>query len=372
MLTRGVNVLVTGGTGLIGGELLRALIDHPIGKVWALARSRNQAGPALRIADRLARTGAGINPDEDHGVIPVAGDISSERLGLSPMDYDEIRGEVDIIIHSAAETSFIRSDSCSRTNVAGSKHLIDFGRACRRNPLFVYISTAFVSGVMSNKLVHEDESLRPENEHHNEYTRSKSVAEQMVRDCGMRVLIVRPSIVLSAGLSCLQFARAILWFVPLLKELDALPVNPAGRPDVVPVSFVVDSIIGLLERPKLKYDCYHISASHEGSGPYSTLSEVADRFYDREKPLELIRPAEWTREVHRRVIRTPLQRKIFSSLRNYLPFLNMNVLYDHSRLREELGPRFPALPPFQSYFAELLGVLSTDPVAGRMLNAVRA
>lgn len=372
MLTRGVNVLVTGGTGLIGGELLRALIDHPIGKVWALARTRNQVGPALRIADRLQRTGAGIAPNEDHGVIPVAGDISTDRLGLSQMDYDEIRDEVDIIIHSAAETSFIRSDSCSRTNVAGSKHLIDFGRDCRRNPLFVYISTAFVSGVMSNKIVHEDESLRPENEHHNEYTRSKAVAEQMVRDSGLRVLIVRPSIVLSAGLSCVQFARAILWFVPLLKELDAIPVNPVGRPDIVPVSFVVESIIRLLERPTLRHDCYHISAGIEGSAPYSLLAEVADRFYDREKPLELVRPSDWTREMHRRVIRTPLQRKIFSSLRNYLPFLNMNVLYDHARLREELGPQFPPLPPLQTYFADMLSVLSTDPVAGRMLSAVRA
>lgn len=372
MLTRGVNVLVTGGTGLIGGELLRALIDHPIGKVWALVRSQNQVDPAIRLQDRLQRAGGGNGTCEDHGVIPVSGDISADQLGLSREDYEEIRGEVDIIIHSAAETSFIRSDSCSRTNIAGSRHLVEFCRNCRREPLFVYISTAFVSGVMSNKIVHEDESLRPENEHHNEYTRSKAIAEQMVRDSGLRTLIVRPSIVLSAGLSCVQFARAILWFVPLLKELDALPVNPAGRPDVVPVSFVVDSIIRLLERPSLKYDCYHLSAGLEGSAPYSMLSDVVDRFYERETPLTLLRPSEWTREMHRRVIRTPHQRKIFSSLRNYLPFLNMNVLYDHGRLREELGDQFPALSPLQTYLADMLSVLSTDPVAGRLLSAVRA
>ena len=59
------------------------------------------------------------------------------------------------------------------------------------------------------------------------------------------------------------------------------------------------------------------------------------RAITREQPRSSLE--EVTRELHRRYIALPQQRKIFASLKNYLPFLNMNVLYDNSRLRQELG-----------------------------------
>ncbi|MEW6250797.1 MAG: SDR family oxidoreductase [Planctomycetota bacterium] len=360
MLSHGSNVFVTGATGLIGGELVRTLVRQPVGKVWALIRPVQHAAPARRLAERLARSGD--PPGAEAAVRAMGGDVAQPGLGLSAAAYDEITAEADLIIHSAAETSFIRAAACRRTNVAGAENLIAFARACRRRPLLVCLSTAYVSGVGANACISEDD-FRPENDHHNEYTRSKAVAEELVRRSGLPVLVVRPSIVLSAGLPDPLFARAILGFAPLLRELNAVPVNPLARADIVPVQFVVDSILRLLERPALRYDCYHISAGEAVTPSHGQLAPVVDRFYGRATPLRLVPPRDWTREVHRRYIGTPEQRRVFATMRNYLPFLNMNVLYDNSRLREELGERFPPLLPLHAYLADLLRLIDNPPPA---------
>jgi nucleoside-diphosphate-sugar epimerase len=371
VLRPGSNVFVTGATGLIGGELVRSLIEQPVGKVWALVRPKRDAAPALRLAERLRRSAESTSADSGLGARAVAGDVSAPRLGLSDAAHDEIRRDVDVIIHSAAETSFIRAAACRRTNIAGAENLIAFARICERAPLLVCLSTAYVSGVVANACISEEGGCRPENAHHNEYTRSKAVAEELVRSSGLPVLVVRPSVVLSAGVPDPAFARAILGFVPLLSELDVVPINPAARVDTVPVQFVVDSIIRLLEVPNRRHDCYHVSAGETGAANCEQLARVLDRFYGRRVPLRLMAPAQWTREIHRQYISTAEQRKIFAALRNYLPFMNMNVLYDNRRLREELGDRFPPLPPFTAYLSELLSLM-TGRDAGRLSRAGRA
>ena len=168
-------------------------------------------------------------------------------LGLAPADFERLRSDVEIIIHSAAETSFLRSRNCHETNVVGTRNVIDFARTCVRNPLIVYISTATNGGVLSHCVLREEDGCRPDGPHHNDYTYSKAVAEQMVHDSGLPYVVLRPSIVFSAGLPDPAFARAILWFVPLLNEFDAVPVTRHSRLDVVPVSFVVESTLALLQ-----------------------------------------------------------------------------------------------------------------------------
>ena len=370
MLKQGSTVFVTGATGLIGGELVRSLVRQPVGKVRALVRPAPHAAPAHRLTERFVRSGEDPVSAARLGVRAVAGDVSMTRLGLSDSAYDEVRREADIIIHSAAETSFIRAVACQKTNIAGAENLIEFTRQCKRAPLLVCLSTAYVSGVVQNACISEDD-FRPENAHHNEYTHSKAVAEQLFRKSGLPVLVVRPSVVLSAGLPCPAFARAILQFVPLLQHFDAVPINPAARADVVPVQFVVDSIIRLLQVPELKHDCYHISAGEHGTANMEQLARVVDRFYGRQALLRTIAPSQWTRELHRQYMHGPDQRRAFSALKNYLPFLNMNVLYDNTRLRQALGERFPGLLPLNAYMGELLSLVATDERAARRLRPGR-
>ena len=81
------------------------------------------------------------------------------------------------------------------------------------------MSTASNIGEVVGRSVTEDEGCRPENRHFHEYTQSKAVAEALLRESGLPVLTLMPSIVLSAGLPDPPFARQILWFVPATRLL---------------------------------------------------------------------------------------------------------------------------------------------------------
>ena len=290
----------------------------------------------------------------------VAGDVIVPRFGLSDHDDAQVTDSVDMIIHCASELSFIRDDRCRETNVTGMHNLISLARRCRRHPLIVHLSTAASCGAVTHQCLGEDDGYDLDNGHHNEYTRSKAMAERVLRDSGEPCLILRPSITLSAGIPARKFARAIVWFVPLLREFEALPIDPASRVDIVPVSFVAESIIRLLRKPRLRHNCYNISAGPDAATVCGPTSAFLDDFYQRPKPLTLIPPSEWTREQHRQYLGATNQRKLFSTFRYYLPFLNMDVVYDNTRLRNELGNRFPEITPFTHYLGSLLNLLARE------------
>lgn len=353
------SILLTGATGLIGGELLPLLLARPASLVWALVRPKGASHADARLLSRVRRGNTSGLDVAWHRLMGVTGDLTLPGLGLSEEDRRSIAGSVDLIIHCAAETSFIRDEGCRQINVDGMAHLIDFARQFRKPPLFVHISTVTVCGAVRDMCVAEDYPCDPESSHHNEYTRTKALAEQMLKDSGLDYLILRPSITVSAGMRDRVFASAILWFLPLLNRLDAVPIDPSGRLDVVSVAYVARSIVAAIEAGNRQHDCYHISAGGE-SLTLGRAARLLDEYYGRLEPLELVPPHLWTREMHRRFVHTPDQRKTFATLRHYLPFLNMNVMYDNTRLSDLLGDRMPTLEPFESYAPDLLEILSAE------------
>ncbi len=350
------NVLITGVTGLIGGEVLRCLTARGHrGKVWALIRSTPDRNPDERLHERLLRSGD-THTSADR-TTAVAGDILEPDWGLSPADRNEIAASVDIIIHNAADTSFAAHRDTAKTNIQGVRRLIDFARTCRRNPLIAYMSTASNVGRATGLCLGEDDGCRPTNDHFNEYTHSKAVGEQELRDSGLPVLTLRPTIVLSAGLPDPVFARQILWFAPLTRAFAALPLDPSARLDLVDVGFVAEATLRLLECPRRVHDCYHLSAGETGCVTVGDLRELVAAANGRSTTIRLLPPVEWTRAIHREFVNTPLRRRVFRSLRHYLPFLNMNVVYDEARLRVVApASELPVRPPAE-YLSQLLGLI---------------
>ncbi len=358
MLHADANILVTGATGLIGGEFVRRLIREHAGKVYCLVRPRAGADPGQRLAGRLGSDSGGDEPRAGGRPTALAGDVTAERLGLSDDDFGLVTESVDVVLHCASELSFIREESCRRTNIAGMRNLIDLVRRCRRSPRIVHVSTATVCGTAVNRDVLESDVARDVDAHHNEYTRSKLAAEQVLRASGLPALVIRPSIVLSAELPSADFARAILWFLPLLNAFDAVPVDPDARVDVVPVAFVVNAMLALMRAERLEHDCYHVSAGRSAAMRCGQVAAFLDRYYRRTSPLRLLPPAQWTAAKHRRYVDTPERRRIFGTLRHYLPFLNMNVTYDNSRLRTALNGALPPVRPVTDYLPGLLDLIT--------------
>ncbi len=358
ILTRNSNVLVTGATGLIGGEIVRRLHTISAGKIWALVRPKANADAPTRFLERMARSGESIGSDINTHVEALPGEITAPMWNLAADDLDVVTSSVDVIIHCAADTSFLGDKSVQSTNVAGVSNLIELAGRCLRKPLIVYMSTATNSGKMTHRSLTEDEGCRPDNDHHNEYTRSKAVAEQMLRASGLPVLTLRPTIVLSAGIPDRDFAQQILWFVPLLKKLSCLPVDPASRVDVVPIDYVVEASLRLLQTPHRRFDCYHLSAGARHATMLAEANEFVASYYRRRASLKLIHPMAWTETHERAHFTTPLQRKVLLSMGYYLPFLNMDVVYDNTRLTRELGAAMPSISPLVTYLGSLLDLIT--------------
>ena len=371
MLGPNTSILLTGVTGLIGGELLRRLIRCGVAEVLCLIRPGTHAAPSDRLTERLQRSRDIDLLDEAATLDAIPGDVTAPDLGMSADDVARVTDSVDMIIHCASELSFIRDASCRQTNISGMQNLIDLAGRCRRNPLIVHISTATICGSVSHQCVTEADSNNPNANHHNEYTRSKAVGELALRESGLPSLVIRPSIVLSAELPSENFARAILWFLPLLNEFDAVPVDPDSRVDVVPVSFVTDSMIRLLQLPHRTYDCYHISAGEQGALRCGEVGRYLDAFYGRTNPIRPIPPSQWTPAEHRRYVATRHQRKLFGTLKHYLPFLNMDVVYDNTRLRTDLGDQAMIIPPITDYLGGLLSLITPELQVGGAVSLDR-
>ncbi len=357
VLTASGNVLVTGVTGLIGGEVVRELVAGGVGHVLALIRPRPDETAEERLAARLRRSGDPL-ADDPSAVEVLSGDISCPDWALSPSDLERVTSSVDIIIHNAADTSFLQHRPVNSTNVEGVRHLIDLARRCAKPPLIVYMSTAANGGKQSHRCLLEDEGCRPDNEHHNEYTRSKAVAESQLRESGLPVLVLRPTIVLSAGLPDPDFAKSILWCATVSRLFEAMPLYADSRLDIVDVGFVAAATVALLRKAGRAHDCYNLSAGEGSCVRLGELLGVTTEFYRRTTPVRMVPPGQWTNDMERRFVRTRLQKHLFAAVQPYLPFLNMDVVYDDTRLRQELGDATPAVRPPEEYIGDLLNLIS--------------
>src|SRR5436190_230682 len=113
---RNSNVLITGVTGLIGGEIFRRLLTRVGGGyIWPLVRPTAEQTISERLVHRLGRSDD--SRDIPVNVSPVAGDVQKPNWGLSRADLDEISSDVNLIIHNAADTSFVSHRDTSRTNI---------------------------------------------------------------------------------------------------------------------------------------------------------------------------------------------------------------------------------------------------------------
>jgi nucleoside-diphosphate-sugar epimerase len=159
-----MNIFLTGYTGNIGHAIACELQGH---SVHALVRD------------------AGQGPELPH-VKLVTGDL--EKLPAS------LAEQIDVIIHSAADTAFGGAlYDLRRTNVEGTARVLEFARTCPKLKKVVHLSTTCVCGIQSGEI--PEERLPKPDAFVNAYEQSKWEAEELVFDSGLPAEIVRLSIV---------------------------------------------------------------------------------------------------------------------------------------------------------------------------------
>ncbi|KAI3459883.1 hypothetical protein Pfo_016546 [Paulownia fortunei] len=154
----GKNIFITGATDLVVKALVKKLLrSTSVGKIYLLVKANDKEAALDRLSKEIIRSELFECIREKHGrsyeefvgekLIPVVGNICEPNIGMDAYSAHAIMEEVDVIIESAASTTFNdRYDFLLDANVNAPQRLMRFAKRCKNLKLFVHISTAYVNG----------------------------------------------------------------------------------------------------------------------------------------------------------------------------------------------------------------------------------
>ena len=247
-------VLLTGATGFLGMDALACLIERggEEDQVAVLIRARDDAGAQQRLREVLARL-YDEPPAAAKRVRAVRGDLLEPGLGLSAEDRRWLIDSVERIVHCAASISFeLPLAQAREINVRGVERVLELARAIAAGGSLrriVHVSTAYVSGRHAGEFLEQD--LDVGQEFRNTYERSKHEAERLLRGADdLPLAVARPSIVVGHSVSGWTSAFNVLYWPMRAFErglLDEVPAREDSIVDFVPVDYVTDGILALLD-----------------------------------------------------------------------------------------------------------------------------
>lgn len=263
-----MNVLVTGGTGFVGGEVLRRLSREGGRTVVAAVRSTN--------------------------VAPLAGISTVSVAGLGPAtDWSSALDGMDAVVHCAARAHVMNETSADplavyrQVNVEGTLTLARQAAAAgvRR---FVFLSSIKVNGeaTLDGRPFREDDPPAPRDP----YAVSKWEAEQglqtLAQETGMEVVILRLPLVYGLGVKG-NFAAMMRWVdrgLPI--PLGAVRHN---RRSLVALDNLVDLIAICLDHPAAADQVFLV-----GDGEDLSTAELLQRLATAMgKPARLVLVPVW-------------------------------------------------------------------------------
>jgi thioester reductase-like protein len=247
-------VLLTGATGFLGMDALARLIERggEDDQVAVLIRARDDAGAEQRLREVLARL-YDEPPAAARRVRAVRGDLLEPGLSLSTGDRQWLIDSVERIVHCAASISFeLPLVQAREINVRGVERVLELARAIAAGGTLrriVHVSTAYVSGRHAGEFLEHD--LDVGQEFRNTYERSKHEAERLLRAADeLPLAVARPSIVVGHSVSGWTSAFNVLYWPMRAFErglLDEVPAREDSIVDFVPVDYVTDGILALLD-----------------------------------------------------------------------------------------------------------------------------
>jgi nucleoside-diphosphate-sugar epimerase len=341
-------VLLSGATGLIGGELMLILAAKGIHST-AVVRAADADKARARLLGRLQKS-VFWKPEFAEFVSAEAGDTEAPDFGLKA----SVLQSADVILHSAASTSFKPDAGVYPVNIKAAGNFAGILKSLKPSQRGFFVGTAAVT-MEPRGVITED---MPFAGYANDYIRSKRDAETLLRASGAPFVSLRPGIVLSRGIDDAKLTRNMLWAIPVMAELGDVPLDPLARLDVSPVDFVAGAFAEMLLKNDLAHDCYHVSTGEASL----TLQALADALTPS---MPGIKQQGMRGPDYVPVPSFARQRWMFAALQPYLPFLTADAVFSHARLRAEIGTLAMAPTP-ASYLPDMLRTFSLSDAVKQM------
>jgi NAD(P)-dependent dehydrogenase (short-subunit alcohol dehydrogenase family) len=251
-----MHYFVTGATGFIGKRLVRKLLERKGSVVHFLLREESR--------DKLEalRDYWGVPAAR---VVPVFGDLTRKKLGVSAADLKSLKGQVDHVYHLAAVYD-LSSDAESQiaANIDGTRNTAEFARAIDAGH-FHQVSSIAAAGLYEG-VFREDMFEEAENYEH-PYFMTKHESEKIVRqECKVPWTVYRPAMVVGDSRTGeMDKIDGPYYFFKLIQRMRQLlpPWMPTiglegGGINIVPVDFVVDALDHISHKGGIAKRCFHL------------------------------------------------------------------------------------------------------------------
>eukprot|EP00253_Pinus_taeda_P000855 PITA_00855 len=156
---KGKKFLITGATGFLAKVLIEKILrtQPEVGKIFLVIKANDYESALQRLKKEVMSSDLFKRIHETYGdqyeefmmkkLVPVVGDVTRDNLGIEGHIADVLVQEVDIVLNSAANTTFDeRYDVALDINTRGISRLLAFVNSCKKLQLFLQISTAYVNG----------------------------------------------------------------------------------------------------------------------------------------------------------------------------------------------------------------------------------
>jgi len=267
------HIFITGGTGFLGSYILRHLIAKGYQRISAIKRKTSRTGLVADIYDKINWIEADL------------------------FDYHKLvesLQEVDVVIHSAAVISFIKSDlkDMMKVNVEGTAHLVN---ACLKAGVKKYLQVSSIAAFGRTK---ENPIITEESEFQNTaldtgYGRSKYLAEQEVWRAGsegLNVTIINPAMIMGAG----------YWDTGTAKLIDTvyqrLNYYPLGQSGFVDVRDVARMSVSMLENDVMQTRMVCVGENMLIQDMIGLICRALDKKPPQIKLTPLLRAVAWRAE----------------------------------------------------------------------------
>ncbi|MDN5898194.1 MAG: AMP-binding protein, partial [Psychrobacter sp.] len=139
------NVLLTGATGFLGCNLLNELLTFTDYSIFMIVRADSDKQAFERVNQKYADYFENsLDTYLNARIFVFCGDIEQPKLGMSDLSYDELKEQIDSIIHCAALTKhYGEYEVFYEANVQATIYLLELARLTRLK-CFNYVSTISV------------------------------------------------------------------------------------------------------------------------------------------------------------------------------------------------------------------------------------
>jgi thioester reductase-like protein len=352
--------LITGGTGMIGQDLLpRLLRRFPGSTLTLLVRASSDEDLHQRMRP-LIQAVSGRVADASGRIRGVRGDTLQQWFGIDPKERDRIVRDTTYFIHGAATIRFDHPiDEAREINCGGTTRALAIAQECvdrGRLKRLVYLGTSSVSGQRGGVIL--ESQLEMNQKYFNTYEQSKCESERLVRDYFDRIpaVVFRPSIVIGDSLTGYTPSFNVIYTPLRLVQRGLLSFVPGSEEtllDLVPVDWVNEVMAHIMGMDEANGKVCHVTAGPGRAAPLGEVVLAALEYFERHTPMAKPRTMEFiSREEFelRRSTTRGREEALMSQLDTLLPYVSVNRLFDSrttDRLLEGSGIVFPRYADYQ-------------------------